>query len=277
MAVEIRTFRRLVVGLDLRASAGAVQVATALAELLKLELLGVFIEDTSLHNLAGMPFARELRPLGGEWHRLDTGELSRHLERAARTAERLFGEAAKRLSTQWRFEVVRGPLAGTIAAVSQTGDIVVIGEPASAAERASQQFSWLLDAALQSAAAVLVVPSRIARRQGPVVAVAAAPDDVSLVVAADIAAATNEDLVVVDRCATALEEERVGALPRAKDRRVEHIVAGPGAADAPASLSHVLHSVRERLIVMTRRAFDGRAVAAIAAARQVPVLVVEPG
>jgi hypothetical protein len=276
MASEPRGFTRLVLGLEPRAPGHALALAVELAELLRLELLGLFLEDTSLRDLAGIPFAREFRPLGESWHPLDLAELSRHMQLAARTAERLLAEAAKQLSTEWRFEVARGPLTGSIGAVSRAGDIVVIGEPTSAAARAGQQFSWLLDAAFRSAAAVLIVPSQIARFQGPVVAVAATPDDVSLAAAADIAAATNENLIVVDRCATAIAQARIAALALAAGRSAEHIRAAPGDTDDAASLAHVLHSVRERLIVMTRRAADGHAVAAIAAARQVPVLVVEP-
>ncbi len=126
----------------------------------------MFLEDTSLHDLASIPFARELRPLGGGWHPIDIDRLSRCLDLAAQTAEKTFAEAANRLSRQWRFEVAKGPMTTTIGAISQISDILVISEPISAAERATQQFSWLAQAAFRSAAAVLVVPSRIARVRG---------------------------------------------------------------------------------------------------------------
>jgi hypothetical protein len=60
-----------------------------------------------------------------------------------------------------------------------------------------QQFSWPLEAAFQSDAAVMVVPARIARIAGPVVAIAIAPDDPSVGAAAAIAIAAKEDLVII--------------------------------------------------------------------------------
>jgi hypothetical protein len=276
MMAEPHSFRRLVLGLQPRAPDHAMQFAIELAELLNLELLGVFLEDTSLQDLASMPFARELRPLGGGWHPIDTSQLSRDLELAAQKAERTFAAAAKRLATEWRFEVARGPMAASIATVSQASDIVVIGEPMSAAERATQQFSWLIDAAFRSAAAVLVVPTRIARVEGPVVAVAATPDDPSIAVAADIAIAADEELVVVDVCENVIDETRIEALGTAKGFKIRHGISGRIAKADTASLLQALHPLRERLVVMTRSPSDGQAASVVAAERRVPVLVVEP-
>ena len=277
MAAESHNFKRLVLGLQPRAPDHTMQLAIELAELLNLELLGVFLEDTSLHDLASIPFARELRPLGGGWHPIDIDRLSRDLDLAARTVEKTFTEAAKRLSTQWRFEVARGPMTTTIGAILQINDIVVISEPISAAEHATQQFSWLVQAAFRSAAAVLVVPSRIARVRGPVVAVATVPDDPSIAVGADIAMAAEEELVVVDLCEKTIDETRIKALAIAKELAVTHVVGGGRIAGADAaSLAHVLHQLSERLVVMTRSASDGQAASIIAAERRVPVLVIEP-
>ncbi len=252
------------------------QLAIELAQLLNLDLLGLFLEDTSLHDLAAFPFARELRPLGGGWHPIDASQLTRDLALAARTAEMAFAEAAKQLPTEWRFEVARGPLASAFTTVSQTNDIVVISAPVSAAERATQQFSWLVDAAFQSTAAVLLVPRRVVRVQGPIVAVAAGVDDPSLVVAADIAAAANEGLVIIDVCAEAIADARIEALGAGKNLKINRIVAGPKAGADTPSLVHALRPFRERLIVLTRRAADGHAASALAAERGVPVLILEP-
>jgi hypothetical protein len=275
MPTELHSFKRLVLGLQPRAPDHTMQLAVELAQLLNLDLLGVFLEDTSLHDLANIPFARELRPLGGGWHPIDIRQLSHDLELAARSAEKMFAEAAKHLPTQWRFEIARGPMAATIAAVSQISDIVVIGEPVSAAERGTQQFSWLIQAAFRSAAAVMVVPSQIGRVRGPIVAVAAVPDDPSIAVAADVALAANEELVVVDVCENAIDEARIRALATAKGLAIKHIIAGRTEANA-ASLAQALHPFHERLVVMTRGASDGQAASIIASERRVPVLVVEP-
>ena len=94
MPIELHNFKRLVLGLQPGAPERTMRLAVDLAELLNLELLGIFLKDTSLHNLANIPFARELRPLGGGWHPIDVKELSHDLDVTARSAEKLCGETA---------------------------------------------------------------------------------------------------------------------------------------------------------------------------------------
>jgi len=244
------SFKRLVLGLQPSAPDRTMQLAVELADFLHLDLLGLFLEDTSLRDLAGIPFAREFRSLGGGWHTIDLDRLSHDVELAARNIERMFTQAAKRLPTRSQFEIVRGPLAKTFASVSPTDDIVMIVEPVGAAERASQQFAWLVQAAFESAAAVMLVPPQIARTKGPIVAIAATPDDPSIHTAAAIAVAAKEELVVIDARGVALPD--------------------------PAICAQAFRQSQERLIVMTRGAFEGGTASAIAAARRVPVLVIEP-
>jgi len=275
MMTDTHVFRRLVLGLQPRAPDHTIPFAIEFAELLNLDLLGVFLEDTSLQNLASIPFAREIRPLGGSWHPIDIEHLTRDLERAAVRAERSFVEAAKRLATDWRFEVARGPMARAVATVSRTNDIVMIGEPISAAERATQQYSWLMDAALQSAAAVLVVPGRVERAQGPVVAVARVPDDPSIGLAADIAAAASEELIILDICKNRIDPAHIDALAASKKLSVEHVLAEANNT-APPSLVEHLRPLHERLVVLTRDASDGHVASTIAAELNVPILVIEP-
>ena len=158
MSREPHSFKRLVLGLQPGAHDRSMRVAVELADLLHLDLLGLFLEDTSLRDLASIPFSREFRPLGGGWHTIDIERLSRDVELAARGLERKFLDAAKRLLTGYQFEVARGPMAKTFASVSRSDDIVMIVEPQSPAERATLQFAWLLEAAFKSAAAVMLVP-----------------------------------------------------------------------------------------------------------------------
>lgn len=266
------SFKRLVLGLQPSAPDRGLQVAVELADLLHLDLLGLLLEDPSLRHLAAMPFARELRALGGGWQPIDLERLSRDVELAARNIERMFRDEAKRLATKHEFEIARGPTIETVASITRTDDIVMIVEPISAAERATQQFAWLIEAALRSAAAVMFVPRRVARTRGPVAAVAATADDPSIRAAAAIAMAAKEDLVVIDVCETAIDEARIRALADEFHVKIKHVVAGK------ASWSHLpaLQQVQERLLVVTRGAVAAAVAPAIASERRVPVLVVEP-
>src|SRR5665647_2485806 len=87
MSREAHSFKRLVLGLQSGAHNRTMRLAVELADLLHLDLLGLFLEDSSLRDLAGIPFSREFRPLGGGWHTLDLDRLLHDLELATRGFE----------------------------------------------------------------------------------------------------------------------------------------------------------------------------------------------
>jgi hypothetical protein len=267
-------FRRIVVGLSChRPSPGdGMRLATEMARLLHLDVFGLFVQEESLFDVASLPFSREFKILGGGWCPFESGQLARELEAVASRAHRALDEAARNLQTACRFEVVRGSMVESIAAVSSAEDIILMTEPAGAAEFATPSFA-ILKAAFQSAAAVLLVPRRIARSQGPVVAIAHEPDDPSVAAARPIAVAAKEELVVVELFASAggggsLTENAL------TETRVRRLSAGGAGSISVAAVDSALRHVRERLIVMTRK--DDEAPSAIAAKRQVPILVIEP-
>ena len=276
MSKESHSFKRLVLGLQPSAHDRTMQLAVELADLLHLDLFGVLLEDTSLRDLASIPFAREFRPLGGGWHTIDLDRLSHDFELAARSIERMFTDAAKRLATRYQFEVVRGPMAKTFASISRTDDIVMIVEPLSPAERATQQFSWLLEAAFRSAAAVMLVPPHIVRTKGPVVAIAASPNDPSISAAAAIAVAAKEELVIIEADGHDADDPRIRTLAADTGLTIKRVAATKLALPDPATCAQAFRQMQERLVVMTRGAFADGVASTIAAARRVPVLVVEP-
>ena len=276
MPTELHSFRRLVLGLQSSAPDPAMRLAVELAELLDLDLLGLFLEDASLRDLAGIPFAREFRLLGGGWHSLDLDRLVHDMEVAARGMERTFTQAVGSLSKRSQFEVMRGPVAEAITSISNTSDIVMIVEPTSAAERVSGQFSWLVKAAFRSVAAVMLVPSRIIRFKGPIVAVAMAGDDPTIAAAAAIAVAAKEKLIVIAPGGRDRENPRTAQLAAKTGLTIQYVTAGDLSADSTACLKAMRH-LQERLVVMARLPFDGATASAIVTARQVPVLVIEPG
>ncbi|HTT46666.1 MAG TPA: hypothetical protein VMG39_01565 [Pseudolabrys sp.] len=276
MPMKPHSFRRLVLGLQPSAPDRTMRVAVELADLLHLDLLGLLIEDTSLRDLAKIPFARELRSLGGGWRAIHLDQLSRDFELSARSIERMFTNAASRLSTRYQFELVRGTLAETIASISRTGDIVMIFEPLNPAERATQQFTWLLQAAFQSAGAVMLVPTQITRTKGPIVAIAAAADDPSIHAAAAIALAAKEELVIIEADGLDANDPHISTFAANTGLTIKRLSAAKIALPDPAICAQAFRQTQERLVVMTRGAFEDTAASAIAAARRVPVLVIEP-
>lgn len=276
MTLGSYTFKRIVLGLLPQPPDYTMRLAVDLADLLNLELLGLFLEEASLRNLANIPFAREYRPLGGGWHPIDVAQLARDMELAASTAERIFTEAAKRLAARSRFEVIRGSTAETIASISQSGDIVMIMEPESPVARATQQFSWLIDAAFLSAAAVMLVPSRIIRTKGPIVAIAAAPNDPSIDAAAAIAMAAHEELIIAAAYDVTADDLSVRERVAGLGLTIKHFVAGKIARPDPERFSHVFRELKERLLVMAQGSFDRDVALRMTSARRVPLLLVKP-
>ena len=153
-------------------------------------------------------------------------------------------------------------------------DIVVIIEPRNPAERVTQQFTRLVDAAFGASFAVMVVPSRIARTTGPIAAVMSGPDDPSIRHALAIAAAAKERVIVLAP-AKLNADVSISELARTAGVQVEF---GP-AMQEPLDLSwlprHLAH-LNERLLVMTRAAVIDRGASMIASLRRVPVLVTGP-
>jgi hypothetical protein len=276
MSKRNHSFKRLVLGLQLGAHDRAMQLAVELADLLHLDLLGLFLEDSSLRDLANIPFSREFRLLGGGWHAIDLDQVASDFELAARSAERKFAEAAKRLPKGCQFEVVRESVTNTFASVSRTDDILMIAEPQSPAARATHQFSQLLEAAFRSAAAVMLVPPQVSRSRGPVVAIVRSVDDPSIRTAAAIALAAEEDMIILEANGRDDNEPLLRELAANTNLRVQHITtASVGLTDLTVC-AQIFRRVQERLIVMTRGIFENDFASTIVATRRVPVLIVEP-
>ena len=272
--MKAESFSRIVIGLYHNARDDSVRIAAEVADLLRLELLGLFIEEQDLLDLAAMPFVREFRPLGGGWCRLDAAQLARDLDDASRSARRRFTEAAKGLQKTAQFQTVRGSLADTIASILRAGDIVIVAEPAHPAEQVANRFGALMRAAFRSAAAVLIVPRHVVRRSGAVVAIAASPDDPAIAAAAAIAVTAGEDLVVVeaDHLPAAGPSARAISLGDLKVIRISL----PRELASAVGIAAALSAVRDRLVVISRDAFGDALPLALAAVRGVPVLVMEP-
>lgn len=262
-------FKRMVIGLPQNlADQAAVDAAAALAELLDIELLATFVADSSLHALAGFPAARELRLLDQAWQAIDLERITRDIERTADVARARFAEAVGRRTIRTRFDVVSG--AELIASLIRADDIVAIIEPSHPGERITRQFTGLLDAAMATAGAILVVPRHIVRSSGPIVALAAAPEDASIRVGLELAAALKEELVVVASAALQLSAETASAAQRL-GVRVRQIAADEAAAStlAPAPLR-----LQERLRVATQTAHDGARL--FSTLQGVPLLAIPP-
>jgi hypothetical protein len=265
-------FKRMVLGLPQSAADfPSVEAVASLAELLRLNLVATFLEDENLLHVAGLPGAREWRSLGG-WRPIESAQLVGEMAHAAGTARRRFESAMQHHRIETSFRQARGS-ADTICSMTTTEDILVVIEPRNPMERVSPQFHALLDAAFRAAAAVMLVPSRIARSTGPIVVVPTAADDPSIPTAFAIAAAVSENVIALSPPALVTTEWKGAA--EAAGVRVEFRPVGRAQWSVPllgADLSHV----RERLIVLTRGTLKDSEIAELSSLRGIPTLVVEP-
>ena len=266
-------FKRMLVGLPQGlADQAAVETAVQLAELLRIELLATFIADSTLQALAEFPAVRELHTWGQQWHPLEPARISEDLERAASMARWRFAESVKNRTVKTSFDVVAG--ADVIGSLIRPDDIVAIIEPAHPGERITRQFTSLVHAAFDTAAGILIVPQRIVRATGPIMAVAADPGDPTIRVALEIAAALTERLVVRTRSGALLSPE----LRTDANQLGVHLeqIAFNGPAGDVSVLRHLSARSKERLRVVTRSELPEDALRLFSMLGGVPLLAVEP-
>jgi hypothetical protein len=272
-------YRRVILHLHHGAAERSIiRAAAELAQLLGLAVHGVFLEEAVLPALAELPFVREFRLATGAWHKLDRKQIADEQRVAATEARRLFDEVAGALGVVRLFEVVSGDPALFIAATSHAGDIMVVAQPRLPAEQLVHATAHWLEAAQGCAASVMLVPQMLMRGRGPVATVVCARSDPALRIAAEIAVAADEDLLLLvcgppELAKDAAEQARSAGL---NPQRVI-VRAIPGVM--PEDVLQGLGACNERLVVLARGACgaDNAAVSShIAAARGVPVLVAEP-
>lgn len=114
--------RRIIVGFD----AGAcrretLQAIAALAAETRADVLGVFIEDTRLLELARLPFAAEVGHASALPRGLELESLERALRLHAEALRRALAEAFEPSAVQWSFRVARGLDVETLAAALAEG------------------------------------------------------------------------------------------------------------------------------------------------------------
>lgn len=271
-------YRRLLIDLaQLSPDPQCLGVAAELAGMLQLDLVGLFVEDEAVVGLANLPFARELRLPAHEWSPLEPERLSADFHETAERVRRVLEAQGARLGVANSFEVLRGDAAACVAGMCDTSDILVLGMPAGAAARTIGAFARIWRLARRAATPVLLLPRRIARRSGPVAAIPARGEGQAVGMAARIARAAGEDLVLLltpdmaeDRRGAAAPREDWGMAPERLKAQLLH-----GAS--PEAVGAALERWGERLLITDKGAWrepgDDAALLRLADRRQVPILL----
>ncbi|MFA9460689.1 universal stress protein [Thiohalorhabdus methylotrophus] len=121
--------RRIVVLVDAsRSSQGALEAAAELAARHDAELLSLFVEESDLLRLAGLPFARELGTTSGTSRPLSRDQLERRLRGEAAELRRRLAGLAARHAMRWSLQVARGRADAEALARAAPGDLLVVGK-----------------------------------------------------------------------------------------------------------------------------------------------------
>ncbi len=120
--------RRILVALDGSPhSQAALEAAAHLAELLRAELMGVFVEDVNLLRLAELPFAQEVRRHTATIEKLEVRYLHRQLQRQAEQAQADLKRVANAHALSATFRVARGPVSAEVLAAALEADLLALG------------------------------------------------------------------------------------------------------------------------------------------------------
>lgn len=159
--------RRILVALDASEQAqAALANAVELASRVEAELLGLFVEDANLLQLAALPFAREINGMAGGARALDQAAMERSLKAQAQRARAALAAAAGPASLRWTFRVVRGEVAAEVVAASFDADLVSIGRIGRQPAGAGRLGAVARSVAAASPRPVLLARAAIAPRHG---------------------------------------------------------------------------------------------------------------
>jgi nucleotide-binding universal stress UspA family protein len=218
--------RRILVGLDAsNQSLAALDEAVEMAEALKAEILGIFVEDIDLLRSAGYPFSRRVLFPSGAFEAIDTPRLERELQARAEQARSALEAAAEKRHRPWTFQCVRGSVSALLLEAAGTVDVVTLGRSGWAASRSTVLGSTARVLARNAPGAILIVEKSHSAHD-PVQAVYDGSTASARVVrtAASYAVARGLALVVHVLGATAEEyTRRVEQVRDIADHRFKHI------------------------------------------------------
>jgi hypothetical protein len=171
--------RRVVVALG-TADSAAMTTAVDLAHSLEAELLGLFVEDVELFNLAALPFAGEVGFPSAVRRTLDVGAMERSLRAQAQRLQRELSARLAGRPVKWTFEVVRGRAVAELRAAVEARDLVIVSMPRTAAGKARARADAVR--AFEGLSAPLLLTSEATRGSVSMRVVAsarAAPDEIA--------------------------------------------------------------------------------------------------
>lgn len=165
-----RSARRIIIGLrPLLSAEASIATATTLAVALEADVVGLFIQEDELMNLAALPFARTLSEAGRPATPMTPELMLAEFDRLANRWQRVLSSQAQKARVKWSFSTHTGKLLRTIQSALVDGDYLVVSCDGSRFE--VRQLLELIGAMPTGLEGIVVVPNNLAKsQQSPVVA-----------------------------------------------------------------------------------------------------------
>ncbi|MBZ5675630.1 MAG: universal stress protein [Acidobacteriia bacterium] len=128
-AEQAPAIRRILVALDTSPnSLAALEGAVALAARVEAELLGLFVEDVELLQMADSPHAREILYPSATESRISRPGMELRLRIQSERARNALAAAAESARVPWSFQTMRGNVASELMAAVGEGDLLALGK-----------------------------------------------------------------------------------------------------------------------------------------------------
>ena len=202
---------RIVVGMKVTSEIEPpVEAATTLASAIEAEILGLFVEEEAMIDLAGLPFARAFDTGSAEPRQLTRDAMAQAISRGAQLCQRVLSTRAEKARVKWAFSSTQGDLPEALKSHLSAGDFLVVS-----AERRGfgwrQLISELRATPRHTRGVVIAAADREKPAQGPVLAI----DDgdeagrITVALAARIAAVTGAPMELFVVAASDSEAARI--------------------------------------------------------------------
>lgn len=120
--------KRILIAIDASPhSLAALDASVDLADKLRVELRGLYIEDENLLRLAELPFAREFRFSRTDSQKIDAKQMAEQVRLQSTLAERHFNELATKRNIKHSFHVGRGSIGIELQNEAEETDLLVLG------------------------------------------------------------------------------------------------------------------------------------------------------
>lgn len=204
----------------------ALESAADLARRQRVPLLAVCVEEPDRSRSAAYAFAREVGAMSGAIRPFDASALQRQRERGPAVVRRAVEEVTRRVEVAWELVIVRGQVVEEVLALSQPGDVLLLGRVGWSARIGRRLGGAPLMLARKAAGMVHICSAGPIRERGRIAVLVEDPASAASLfsMAASRASMTRRELVVLlpadagNEDAGSLPEGSQGALAGARRR-----------------------------------------------------------